>query len=305
MLKSIFQKSFILFFLCVCFSATLAQTALPEQGTVEKVYPGLSTGILKTAVLVPLKKGLVLSSEGIKMEESQLETLIATADPGIREELKKNLFFFLEQKSAEMLLLREAKKRAQDKKAPDQEMIQAYLQEKFSTLKASDEGIREFYDQNKDSMSGMPLDTVKETIRDYLLQQKRQEMVVTHIEELGRAKPIRLNADWVKKQSVLALDNPVDNARRSGRVTMVEFGATGCRPCDLMQPILQNLRKKYPQNLYVLFVNVREQRILGSRYGIRSIPAQVFYDKKGKEVFRHIGFYPEKEIDIKLAEMGL
>ena len=170
MLKSIFQKSFILFFLCACFSSTLAQIAVPEGGTVEKVYPGLSTGILKTALLVPLKKGLVLSSEGMEMEESRLETLVAETDPAIREELKKNLFFLLEQKSAEMLLLREAKKRAQNKKASDQEMIQAYLQEQFSTLKASEEEIRYFYDQNKDSMSGMPLDTVKETIRDYLVK---------------------------------------------------------------------------------------------------------------------------------------
>jgi thiol-disulfide isomerase/thioredoxin len=305
MLKPVFKKSFILFFLCACFSSTLAQTAVPEGGTVEKVYPGLSTGILKTALLVPLKNGLIMSSEDMEMKESRLEMLVAEADPAIREELRKNLFFLLEQKSAELLLLREAKKRAQDKKAPDQEMIQAYLQEKFSTLKVSEEEIRYFYDENKDSMSGMPLDTVKETIRDYLIQQKKQEMVVNHIEELGRAKPIRLNADWVKKQSVLALDNPVDKARRSDKATIVEFGAVGCVPCDMMQPILQNLRKKYPQNLNVLFVNVREKNILGARYGVRSIPIQVFFDKKGKEVFRHVGYYPEKEIVKKLAEMGL
>jgi thioredoxin 1 len=73
----------------------------------------------------------------------------------------------------------------------------------------------------------------------------------------------------------------------------------------MMQPILQNLRKKHPQSLNVLFVNVREKNILGARYGVRSIPIQVFFDKKGKEVFRHVGYYPEKEIDKKLAEMGI
>ncbi|RPI74805.1 MAG: thioredoxin [Desulfobacteraceae bacterium] len=305
MFQSIFKKSFILVFLCVCFSAAFAQTAPQKIATVEEVYPGLATGILKTALPVSLKKGLILSAEGIEVEESFLEKSVAEADPGLREELKKNLFFLLEQKSAELLLLREAKRRTPDKKATDEEVIQSYLRDKFALLKASDEEIRVFYEENKDSMSGMPLETVKETIRDYLIQQKKQELVVNHIEELGRAKPIRLNTDWVKKQSVLALDNPVDKARSSGKIIMIEFGATGCRPCDMMQPILESLRKKHPQNLHVLFINVREQRILGARYGIRSIPAQVFYDKKGQEVFRHIGFYPEKEIDKKLSEMGL
>ena len=29
-----------------------------------------------------------------------------------------------------------------------------------------------------------------------------------------------------------------------GSPTLVEFGATGCGPCDMMQPILENLRRK-------------------------------------------------------------
>lgn len=305
MLKSVFQKAFILFFLCAGLSSTWAQNTAPKPATVEAVYPGLASGILETALLVPMKKGLVLSAEGIEVDEALLAKSVAEADPRLREELRKNLFFLLEQKSAELLLLREAKKRTKDKKASDQEMIQAYLQEKFAALKVSDQEIRGFYDENKDMMSGMPLDTVKDTVKDYLLQQKRQNMVAVHIEELGRSRPIRLNAEWVKAQSVSALDNPVDKARQSGKSTLVEFGATGCVPCDMMQPILESLRKKHPQNLNVIFINVREQNILGARYGVRSIPIQVFFDKKGKEVFRHVGFYPEKEIDKKLAEMGI
>jgi len=32
---------------------------------------------------------------------------------------------------------------------------------------------------------------------------------------------------------------------------------------------------------------------------------QFFYDKEGKEVFRHLGFWPQVEIEKKLAEMGV
>ena len=37
----------------------------------------------------------------------------------------------------------------------------------------------------------------------------------------------------------------------------MEFGATGCIPCDMMQPILENLRKSFKDRLNVIFVHVR------------------------------------------------
>ena len=55
----------------------------------------------------------------------------------------------------------------------------------------------------------------------------------------------------------------------------------------------------------VLFVHVREQEILAARYGISSIPVQVFFDKAGKEVFRHVGFFPQEDVERKLKEMGV
>jgi thioredoxin 1 len=101
------------------------------------------------------------------------------------------------------------------------------------------------------------------------------------------------------------MDNPVDKARRSGKPTLVDFGATGCGPCDMMTPILASLTKKYAGKLNVLFVHVGEEQILGARYGVRTIPVQVFFDKEGKEVFRHEGFFPQAEIERKLTDMGI
>jgi thioredoxin 1 len=91
----------------------------------------------------------------------------------------------------------------------------------------------------------------------------------------------------------------------SGKPTMVEFGASGCIPCDMMQPILEKLRGRHGEKLNVVFVHVREEQILGARFGIRSIPVQVFFDRKGREVFRHEGFFPEAKVAEQLARLGL
>ena len=39
--------------------------------------------------------------------------------------------------------------------------------------------------------------------------------------------------------------------------------------------------------------------------GIDSIPVQVFFDSDGKEVFRHVGFYPQEEIEKQMAKLGV
>ena len=109
----------------------------------------------------------------------------------------------------------------------------------------------------------------------------------------------------MKEQAALAKDNLVDKARASGLPSMVDFGASGCQPCEMMAPILETLKKKYAGKVNVEFVHVRDEQVLASRYGIQSIPVQVFFDKDGKEVFRHVGFFPQDEIEKKLAEMGV
>jgi thiol-disulfide isomerase/thioredoxin len=121
---------------------------------------------------------------------------------------------------------------------------------------------------------------------------------------LGKAVPLRINKTWIEKQSRLAMDNPADKARRSGKPTLIEFGATGCVPCDMMQPILDSLRRNHPEKLNVVFVHVGEEQILAARYSIQSIPVQVFFDAQGIEVFRHVGFFAQSEVERQLEKMG-
>lgn len=79
-------------------------------------------------------------------------------------------------------------------------------------------------------------------------------------------------------------------------VTMVDLGAKSCIPCKMMAPILVELKQEYHGRAAVIFIDVWEDRSQGKRFGISSIPTQIFYDKHGREVYRHEGFYSKKEI---------
>jgi thioredoxin 1 len=90
-----------------------------------------------------------------------------------------------------------------------------------------------------------------------------------------------------------------------GMVTMVDLGANKCIPCKMMAPILKKLTRKYEGVAAIIFIDVWEDRNQGRKFGIKSIPTQIFYDEKGKEVFRHQGFMAEEAIIAKLTEMGV
>lgn len=285
-------------------STLLADTI--KDMTVEQAFPGFASGILKDAKMANLKKGILLASEGLEIGESRIVEAVAKANPKIRDELRKNQFFLLEQETIKEVMRKEAVSSGMDGKGlSDMEIIQAFLNQKASDVKVSEDETKAFYETNKAMVGGAPFDQVREAIHQVLLQQKRQDAVDSYLQGLGGKTDIRINMEWVKAQHALAKNNPVDKARTSGKPTMVEFGATGCVPCDMMQPILENLRKNYPDKLNVVFVHVGENRIMGARFGIQSIPVQVFYDKAGKEVFRHVGFFAETEVVKQLQQLGV
>ena len=83
-------------------------------------------------------------------------------------------------------------------------------------------------------------------------------------------------------------------------VTMVDLGSTSCIPCKMMEPVLENLTKEYKGRAAILFVDVKKDREMARKFDIRAIPTQVFFDKSGKEVWRHAGFLDQKTIEGKL-----
>jgi len=90
-----------------------------------------------------------------------------------------------------------------------------------------------------------------------------------------------------------------------GKVTMIDLGAKKCIPCKMMAPILVKMEKIYQGKAVVAFIDVWQHRNQAKRFQIRAIPTQIFFNKEGKEVYRHIGFFGEKEIVHQFTKMGV
>jgi thiol-disulfide isomerase/thioredoxin len=295
---------FLTVFSICYFSIILPQVQAQTGKLVENVYPGLTSGALKVATLDKLPKGILLTAGDLIIKESEITKVISQSGPTIRKQLNQNAFFLLENITTKRMLLQEASKAGLEKDDEDQ-AIMSLLSEKIKIAAISEEELVDFHNQNKAMLENAPLNEIREMLRDYLTQKKREEAIQEYILTLGKRTPIRVNEGWAKKHSSPALNNQVDRARRSGKPTMVEFGAPGCAPCDMMEPILAGLKKKFSGKLNVLFVHVGQEQILGARFGIQVIPVQVFFDKNGLEVFRHTGFFPLEEVEKKLSQIGM
>ena len=95
------------------------------------------------------------------------------------------------------------------------------------------------------------------------------------------------------------------NVPVKGMVTMLDLGAKACVPCKMMAPILERLEKAYKGKAAIVFIDVWKHHDQVRRFGLHAIPTQIFFDKDGKETYRHVGFMSEEAIREQLKKMGI
>ena len=96
------------------------------------------------------------------------------------------------------------------------------------------------------------------------------------------------------------------NSTAAALPKLVDLGAKKCIPCKKLAPILEELKKEYAGVLTVEFIDVwlPENSSKAEKYGIDTIPTQIFFDPQGKELWRHEGFISREDILAKWKKLG-
>jgi thioredoxin 1 len=91
------------------------------------------------------------------------------------------------------------------------------------------------------------------------------------------------------------------------QITFIELGSVSCIPCKAMQPILEEIKAKYGDQVRVVFHDVwtDEGKPYIGTFKVRVIPTQVFLDRDGKECYRHEGYLPLEDVLVALENCGL
>ena len=91
----------------------------------------------------------------------------------------------------------------------------------------------------------------------------------------------------------------------SQKWTVIEFGGPTCIPCVKMQPVLAELQQVFGNRAQFRNFYVTQYQNEAQAHRIMVMPTQVIFAPSGKEVARHIGYWPKGEFLAALANAGL
>ncbi|NJL14583.1 MAG: thioredoxin [Microscillaceae bacterium] len=87
--------------------------------------------------------------------------------------------------------------------------------------------------------------------------------------------------------------------KNTDQLVMIDFWAEWCGPCKMLTPIVEELAGDYEGKALIGKVNVDENMMVSSTYGIRNIPTLLFF-KNGEVVDKQVGYVPKSVLAQKL-----
>lgn len=76
---------------------------------------------------------------------------------------------------------------------------------------------------------------------------------------------------------------------------LVDFFATWCGPCKMMQPILEDTAKKMGEKVKIVKVDVDKNPLAASKFQVRGVPTLILF-QKGKILWRESGVVPTHQL---------
>jgi len=76
---------------------------------------------------------------------------------------------------------------------------------------------------------------------------------------------------------------------------LVDFYATWCGPCQMLSPILKQVKDNLGERITIIKIDVDKNQELASRIQVRGVPTMILY-QNGKQLWRQSGVLSKEEI---------
>jgi len=232
-----------------------------------------------------------------------------------KEMLQEDPKQFLDQLVLQEVLIQEAERLGvkSDANAKPEEKDSSQIQnllkkEVIDKVKVNKEEIEILYKEHQSKMGKKKLDEVAPLLEELIRDAKGKEKVEEYITSLREKAKVEIDENRLKGITAVAPDTNTseefNKAVKSGKPLLVDFGANNCVPCRQLRPILKDIAKEQSGKAEILIIDVYKFKSLAADHKIQVVPTLIFFDKTGKEVYRHMGAWDKDSIVKKLAEIG-
>jgi thioredoxin 1 len=278
------------------------------------VIAGGAYGYLKFFTWNPERQKLARINDRVITVAQFTRAMAKIPDP-YQDMLKEEPKAFLDQLILKEVLLQEARrlgiKGDPEAKGDDAEisLVHGLLKkEVVDKVQVSKEEVEAIYKEHQKELGNKSFSEVAPLLENAIREAKGKEKMEEYV--LALKNKAKVDMDEKRLQN-LTTPPPATNtseefkkALQSGRPILVDFGANNCMPCRQIRPTLKELGKEYTDKANILVIDVYKYKELASEYKVQVIPTLVFFDKSGKEVFRHVGAWDKASIVGKLKEAG-
>lgn len=97
------------------------------------------------------------------------------------------------------------------------------------------------------------------------------------------------------------MNTSFDQIINSEKPVLIDFYATWCGPCQMLAPILKEVKDSLGERVSILKVDVDKNQALAAMQQVRGVPTMMLF-QKGKQLWRQSGVLSKEEIIKNILE---
>jgi thioredoxin 1 len=81
----------------------------------------------------------------------------------------------------------------------------------------------------------------------------------------------------------------------SDQAVLVDFFATWCGPCQMLSPILKQIKETLGERITIIKIDVDKNQAIASQFQVRGVPTMILF-QNGKQLWRQSGVVSKDEL---------
>ncbi|NNT72765.1 thioredoxin [Flavobacterium sp. IMCC34852] len=100
------------------------------------------------------------------------------------------------------------------------------------------------------------------------------------------------------------MNNSFDQIINSEKPVLIDFFATWCGPCQVLGPILKEVKDSLGERVSIIKVDVDKNQELAAMQQVRGVPTMILF-QNGQQLWRQSGVLSKEEIIKNILEKSI